>query len=147
MNPLKLPPTYFLLAVLAQFGLAWWFPGPPLEAVRAIIGGAFLLLGSLGVLAAALAFFRHRTPILPFREPSRLLTDGIYRYTRNPIYASEAVLLLGLAVLHGSPWTLLPIPAFVLVLHLGFIRPEERILRKTFGEAFEAYRKQVRPWF
>lgn len=146
-NPVKLPPTYFLLAVFIQFFLAWQFPGPVLDAGRALLGGILILVGIAYILGAFWEFGKHRTSVFPFQTPTALLTRGVYRLSRNPIYAGEALLLVGLAVIHGTPWALLPVPAFMGVIHFGFIRPEERILRNSFGKAFEEYRQQTRPWF
>ncbi len=146
MKLLKLPPFWFLLAVLAQFALTWNAPaagavGPLLTAGYGLVLGGIVL-----VLAAWLEFRRNETPICPFRQPSHLLTGGVFRLSRNPVYLGEVVMLLGLALLHGAWIAVLPVVFLVPVLHLIFVRPEERILRQTFGEAFETYRRRVRAW-
>lgn len=83
---------------------------------------------------------------MPFRESSTLMTDGLYRYTRNPIYVSMVVVLIGFAIAWGSlsPW-LVP-PLFVAILTRRVIRFEEAMLTETFGEAYLAYCSRVRRW-
>ena len=147
MNPLKLPPFWFLLAVVAQFILGWashaGSGGWPWYAA----GYSLLGLGMFFVLGAWMSFRLHETPICPFREPTHLITDGVFRISRNPIYLGQVIMLFGLAALHHAWITLLPIPVLIAVLHWVFIRPEERILAKTHGTEFAAYRQHVRPWF
>jgi hypothetical protein len=78
--------------------------------------------------------------------PERLVTSGIYRYTRNPMYLGTTAFLLGMAIMLGSITALLPVPLFMLVIEYRFIRPEELFLETLFGEDYRAYRERVRRW-
>lgn len=141
-----LPPFWFLLTVLAQFALAWHAPAAATPLPLGLLGG-LLLLGGIGlVLAAAQRFQKWHTPIMPFREPVHCITDGVFRFSRNPLYLGEVVMLLGLASLLGTWYALLPVPVFVLIIQWLFIRPEERLLREHFGTGYESYRRRVRRW-
>ncbi|NBB78495.1 MAG: DUF1295 domain-containing protein, partial [Verrucomicrobia bacterium] len=129
----RLPPFWFLLAVLAQFILAWHAPGAAAPPPLSLVGWLLLLGGIALVLATAERFRKWRTPITPFNEPKHCITDGVFRYSRNPLYLGEVVMLLGLAALLGTWQALLPIPVFAALIHLRFIRPEEQFLRRHFG--------------
>ncbi len=84
--------------------------------------------------------------LIPFQEPTHCITDGVFRYSRNPLYLGEVIMLLGLAALLGAWQALLPIPIFATVIQLRFILPEERLLRQRFGGAYESYFRRVRRW-
>ena len=97
----------------------------------------------------ALGLFRTwGTTFHPLRlEGNRVLvTDGIYRVTRNPMYLGLLLLLTGLAVRLGSLTPFLVLPFFVEVMNRGQIVHEERFLAAKYGEAYEAYRSRVRRW-
>lgn len=142
----RLPPFWFLLAVLAQFALAWDATVAAATLPFKLIGYALLIAGIALVLAAAQRFRKWRTPITPFRRPEHCITDGVFRYSRNPLYLGEVLMLLGLAALLGTARTLWPIPFFIAVIQLRFILPEERLLDKAFGETYRRYRRRVRRW-
>jgi len=142
----RLPPFWFLLAVLAQFALAWQAGATDTPLLLNLLGTALLFVGIALVLAAAQRFRKWRTPILPFRQPTHCITDGVFRYSRNPLYLGEVLMLLGLASLLGTGWALLPVPVFVAAIQVVFILPEERILRKKFGGQFQEYCHRTRRW-
>lgn len=147
---LKIPPPVYLLAFA---GLMWWVnhslpllqvvPMPWSNAGLVLIGVAFLVdFWSLGL------FFRDRTtfnPIHPERTRA-LVTDGPYRYTRNPMYVGMLVILTGWGIYLGSLTSFLLLPLFVLVLTTQQIIPEEKILAEKFGDAYGVYRRRVRRW-
>jgi len=146
MNPLRLPPFWFLLAVGAQFALAWTERPPAENAWRVGAGAAVVALGAAAVLGAFASFVRAGTPVRPFARPERLITSGLFRFSRNPLYLGEAIMLVGLAWMLGSWGAACVAPVFAALVHALFVRPEERLLRDRFGEAFERYRRRVRPW-
>jgi protein-S-isoprenylcysteine O-methyltransferase Ste14 len=89
---------------------------------------------------------RAGTTVKAFARPGRLVTDGIYRYTRNPIYLGLALMLIGACALFSARCALLPVAIFILVADLWFIRAEERTLSKEFGVEFDQYRAGTRRW-
>lgn len=146
----KVPPV----AVTLILALAmWWFadrlPGVgwpaailrPLAAACAIAG---LTLGWLGVAA----FRRARTTVTPIavESASSLVAVGVYRFTRNPMYAGMALMLTGWAIWLAVPALLLGPAALVLYLSRFQIIPEERALRAKFGSAYDVYQRRVRRW-
>ena len=91
-------------------------------------------------------FKRAGTPIIPFEKSTSLLTHGIYRYTRNPIYLGMLIILAGAAVFLGSLTPFLVLPVFFFIIQEGYIRHEEPFLERIFGEQYRAYRRRVRRW-
>jgi len=123
----------------------------PGAAWHALADGAetlLLLLSAPLALAAFAAFWRAHTTIDPLR-PARattLVTGGVYRLSRNPMYLSLAMLLLAYAI-HLGAWAALAGPAaFVLYVTRFQIVPEERALQRRFGDAFASYKARVRRW-
>ncbi|MNJ74873.1 hypothetical protein D3C77_718740 [compost metagenome] len=84
-------------------------------------------------------------PLKP-ASASALVTSGIYRVTRNPMYLGFALVLAAWTVFLASPFTLLGIAAFVLYIDRFQILPEERALHQLFGEAMDEYCARVRRW-
>jgi protein-S-isoprenylcysteine O-methyltransferase Ste14 len=109
--------------------------------------GALLIAIGLGVLVwAAATFARVGTPIKPFEESTHLVTRGMYRVTRNPMYLGMVVFLLGIAVLFGTISPFIPIPLFVWLIQTNIIRFEEAALERTFGDEYKEYKQKVRRW-
>jgi len=119
-----------------------------LGRIRLMAIDASTQLSALVVLAAFASFWRARTTINPLKpERARVLvTHGIYRFTRNPMYLSLLLLLVAYAS-HLWSWPALGGPvAFVAYVTRFQIVPEERILAAKFGDEFAAYRRRVRRW-
>jgi protein-S-isoprenylcysteine O-methyltransferase Ste14 len=141
------PPVYFLIAILLAVALHFLLPsGELISFPWRLFGILPLLLGiALDVLADQ-SLKRHKTTVRP-HEPSRVLvSEGVFRVSRHPMYLGMILIIAGIAVLLGSltPWLILPLLA--VLLDAKFIRFEESTLEATFGEAYRAYRKQVRRW-
>jgi protein-S-isoprenylcysteine O-methyltransferase Ste14 len=146
----KIPPPV-LAAVLgvatAVAGQAW--PRWPAAAPPRIVAGALVAAAGLALGAAAFgAFGRQRTTIDPVHpeRASALVTDGVYRLTRNPMYVALAAALTGIAVALGGGARLLAPALFVAWVTLFQILPEERALAARFGQAYDDYRRRARRW-
>lgn len=143
------PPVWALLFAGAMVLLSRFAPGLGLDFPGRRALAALLAAGGLTLDAAALLQFRrHRTTFDPTRpdRASALVTTGLYRVSRNPMYVGMATLLLGLAVWLGHLLALALVPAFVVLLTIVQIRPEEEAMRRLFGDAFEAYAAAVPRW-
>ena len=77
---------------------------------------------------------------------SSLVTGGVYRFTRNPMYLGLSITLMGWAVFLSNPLALLAVPLFVLYMEKFQINPEERVLSSLFGAEYAAYEEKVRRW-
>jgi protein-S-isoprenylcysteine O-methyltransferase Ste14 len=106
--------------------------------------GAGAAIGAAGVWS----FHRARTTVNPRRPhaSSTLLTTGIYRHTRNPMYLALLLVLIGWGLYLANVYALLLAVTFVPYMNRFQIRPEERALRHTFGQQFRDYCGRVRRW-
>jgi protein-S-isoprenylcysteine O-methyltransferase Ste14 len=147
---LKLPPPAVALAVALLMWLASRVAAP-IESAFALRVNAAIALALVGFaidIAGLIAFRRARTTINPTRPmaASSLVSNGIYRFTRNPMYLGLLVELLAWAVFLSSVAALLLVPLFVLYINRFQITPEERALTKIFGAEYAAYKGRVRRW-
>ena len=142
------PPLAVMAVILAGFGLERFVPlslGIP-RAVARVAGGGLLVAGLAAGILAARALFRAGSNPNPHRPSRHLVTSGIYARTRNPIYVSMAVLVLGFGILARNGWHLIGLVIFLVVVDRTQIPREERYLEGRFGEDFRAYRRRVRRW-
>jgi protein-S-isoprenylcysteine O-methyltransferase Ste14 len=151
MNSLetRMPPPIVTAAAIAgvwfadryDFGRVAW--QTPQWLVGVLIGFALLLM-----LLAVIEMFRRRTtvnPLTPDRS-SALVTNGVFKLSRNPIYLGDALLIVA-AGLFFSNLVFIPVLAlFVIYINRFQINPEERALQKKFGQAFSIYLEQTRRW-
>ena len=98
------------------------------------------------VLFCAYLFRQKDTTIKPFQESSYLVREGIFNYSRNPIYLGMITVLIGLWIVLGSLTPLLIIPVFTWLIQELFIKQEEKMLLDKFGEEYQAYKATVRRW-
>ena len=119
-----------------------WTLAPAWTVVGWVLVAAFCVWNGWALLLVV----RHRTGLLPGQETTDLITSGPFAVSRNPLYVGLAVLHAGVALVASSVWALLLLPVSVAALEWGAIRPEERLMRETFGERYEAYERRVRRW-
>lgn len=141
------PPLIPVIALVASWALGRLWPLPlHLPAWTVWLGLLLFTVPFLFAFWATQVFRRHRTPVDPRGAVTEIVTEGPFRYTRNPMYLTLMVMYVGGALLFALPWAwVLLIPVF-LALHFGVIRREEDYLLATFGEPYRRYRKQVRRW-
>ena len=142
------PPIVGLLTAAAMWAIAWnsaaalAVPDPLFAAsVVALIGVAFDIAGIV-------SFHRAKTTVNPLRpeKATSLVSSGVYRLTRNPMYVGMLLLLMAWAIYLNSPWALLGPLAFVLYMNRFQIGPEEQALEALFGDDFLDYKRRVRRW-
>ena len=141
-----LPPRGLLIALVAQAPLVvLLWPLNPSWPWRA--AGAAALLAGVGLnLWADVLFKRGRVPVCPFHPVPRLVQEGPYRYTRNPMYLGMVLISASAALLTGALPNLAIALLFALWLQLRFVLPEERFLLEQLGPAFEAYATRIPRW-
>ncbi len=148
---LKIPPPLVAAAVAgAMVAASVWLP-PVLALPPAVRVGAALVLAAVGAcfdVAGLLAFRKARTTVNPMTpdKATAVVSTGVYRVTRNPMYLGLVLMLLALALYLASPWALLGPLAFGAFITRFQIRPEERALAARFGAAYTAYCARVRRW-
>lgn len=91
-------------------------------------------------------FEKKKTTVMTFDTPSVLVKEGLYKYSRNPMYLGFAFIVIGIWMLMGSLFTLFPVTLFLIVMDRYYIRFEENMLHRTFGDEYLEYKKQVRRW-
>jgi protein-S-isoprenylcysteine O-methyltransferase Ste14 len=145
---LVLPPLLFGGALALGLLLHWLLPVHPLPSLPARLLGIILLVAS-GLLAysAERAMKRAGTNIRPDQPTLAIVSDGPFRFTRNPLYVSLTGLYVGIALLVNALWPLLLLLPALVVLQWGVVAREERYLEAKFGETYRAYRSRVRRWF
>lgn len=113
-----------------------------------MLGWVIVALGVLIDLFSMGLFIRTGTSPNPFRpeNASQLVSTGLYRFTRNPMYLGLLVLLTGWAIQLGSLTPLALLPLFVITLNTFQIKPEEQALETIFGQEYIAYKTRVRRW-
>jgi protein-S-isoprenylcysteine O-methyltransferase Ste14 len=143
-----LPPTYLLIALLVMLAVHFLLPAREILGLPWRLFGLLPLVFGVGInLAADRALHRAGTTVKPFEEPQALVAGGAYRFSRHPMYLGFAAILTGVAVLLGSLWPWAVIPPFIFVMDRAFIRPEESMLERRFGAAWDEYKLRVRRWF
>lgn len=148
-KPIVPPPVWALLFGVLMWQLHRRVPLASLLAPPATWLGALVAVGGLAIDVACIRrFARAKTTPHPMalKKASALVTEGMYRWTRNPMYVGLLLVLCGWALWLGtlSPW--LGPPLFVVVITLVQVRLEEAALRKIFGQAYEDYCARVPRW-
>ena len=147
---LKVPPP--VLALCLAF-LMWFASSlvPPVVVplgVRVGIALALVAIGQSISISGMVSFRRAKTTINPIKPSATtsLVTSGVYRYTRNPMYLGLSVTLMGWAVFLSNLLALLAVPLFALYINRFQINPEERVLSSLFRAEYAAYKEKVRRW-
>ena len=141
------PPLVPLAILVLSVVLQWLAPLHLLAAIESmprVVAGAILAAAGIVVTAnGGRALTRRRTNVNPSRPTLALATDGIFRFTRNPMYVGGMTVLAGLALLFALDWlVLLMIPA-AFVLHHGIVSREEQYLLRKFGDEYRTYRDKA----
>lgn len=152
---LKIPPV----AVTVLFATLMWLMArstPALDmgldlpaGLRLAALALFATVAAIIGLAAVRAFHRARTTVNPLSPQgcTALVTSGVFRFSRNPMYLALLLGLLGWGLYLANPLSVLLALAFVPWMNRFQIQPEERTLQRVFGQAFDDYRRRVRRWF
>ena len=144
----KIIPVVYLLGSLILMGLLqhflplYQYVQPPL----AYAGVIFVLLGIVISAVSANLFVKAETGLLPFEDATTLVTGGLYRFTRNPMYLGMFLMVFGAAFLMGSIGALIPLLVFMLIIRYNFVAGEERFMEAAFGQQYLDYKSNVRRW-
>ena len=142
MKWIDLPPVWTVAALY----LTWVVPlaapfGPAAFPGRIALGAAAVLIA-----ASLVEFVRARTTVIPREAPSALITSGIFRLSRNPIYLADLLILAGFSLIWGKFLGLILVSVLAWVLFRRFINGEEARLGQAFGEEYAAYVSRTRRW-
>jgi protein-S-isoprenylcysteine O-methyltransferase Ste14 len=142
-----LPPVYVLASIVLMAALHFLAPAAWLiPSGWNFLGVIPLAIGIVINIVADKAFRRAGTTVKPFEESSSLVTTGVYRFSRHPMYLGLVLIALGIATIMGSLTPLVIVAILALLLDRVFISVEERMLEQRFGLAWLEYKKRVRRW-
>ena len=143
-----LPPLLFLFCCAAMiiFSLLipeWVYLPRPWNN----LGFIFLFGGLAMVRNIQNQFKQHQTEINTFKLPQKLVTTGLFRYSRNPIYLGFSLALFGVAIVMGNVIAFDGFLAFIIAVNLWYIPFEEAVMEKQFGQDYLSYKKKAGRWF
>lgn len=145
------PPLLVLLCIAAGAIVDHFKPFPIIRdfafVPRVAISITILLIASGLVFTAIRQFRAHHEHPNPYQPTNAIVSSGIYRFTRNPIYAGFMIVVIAAAIGFNSFWVLLSIIPLFLLLQLGVVLREETYLSTKFGAPYDDYRRRVRRWF
>jgi len=144
---IALPPfiygTAFLIGLVIHFVFSISFlPQQP----ALWLGVLLISVAGLIVASALRALGRAKTPFDNRKPTKSIVTDGAFRYSRNPMYVSLTLLYLGIATLINSLWILLLVLPLMVVIQRGVVKREEQYLERKFGDEYIGYKARVRRW-
>ena len=144
------PPLIFVIGILVGWLLDRYWHALPLSRLGGSavepFGWTLLALGLILVGWGMVTFRRANTAIIPHHSASRLVSDGPYRFTRNPMYTGLTIAYVGGAALLDSAWPIIVLPVVLIVLVRTVIAREEMYLADAFGAEYSGYVARVRRW-
>ena len=147
---IRIPPPFFFFACLGIGLLLEYFLPIHLVSIslfsRVIVGGTFILVSIYLALGGFIVLIGNKTPFDTAKSTIRIVQEGPYRFSRNPLYLSLLLLLFGISVLMLSFWLLFTLPILYILFLIKAVKPEEDYLSKKFGDEYLAYLSKVRRW-
>ena len=147
INPMVHPPIVAVMFIAIAYFLGRLVPLPfvvPL-ALR-YVGLALTFVGFLLGIGALHEFRKARTTLDPHGSVKKLVTSGIYRFTRNPIYLGFLLMVIGVPLNFGIYWGIGMVPFYIILMNRLIIEREENYLEKKFKKPYANYKSQVRRW-
>ena len=141
-----MPPVIILIAILFQIALHKLLPIMIIFEKMYWIGIVMGFLGFFISTGSILLFRINKTTMIPFQDPSFLITNGIYKYTRNPMYLGMLFVQFGIAIYFGSISPFIIPFLFIPIMNNRIIQHEEVMLEKQFGESYIIFKNSVRRW-
>ena len=144
---MKFYPPHYLLTLSLCMLATWYFGETSSQTLPLILIGICLIgLGFLLAFNSISRFIKAKTGVVPFSESTTLITEGFYKYTRNPMYVGMNSFLLGLMLILKNPLNIIFLIIFFFIVRNMFVLKEEVQMEETFGEDYLAYKRKVRRW-
>ena len=144
---LVFPPLIPLVTLALSCVLQWLAPLGWIADIdrgwRFGLGTIVVIAGLFTMSAGRRALVRHGTNVNPSQPTTALVTDGVFRWTRNPLYVGVSVALCGIALIFSLDWVWLLIVPSCVILHFAVVRREELYLERKFGDAYRNYSRSV----
>jgi protein-S-isoprenylcysteine O-methyltransferase Ste14 len=148
-NPqvIAFPPALYAVTLIAGLIIQYFFPVHFLPRPVAILTGiAAIMIAVLIAISAINSMRRARTAVNPNLPTTAIVTGGIFKFSRNPIYLAFTLLYLGIALIFDSLWAILFLLPLLFVVQNGIIKREEIYLEHKFGDEYFKYKSSVRRW-
>ena len=143
-----LPPTYLFISITTMALLHFFVPAATVvQYPWTLLGIVPFTVGIALNLLADSAFKKAQTTVKPFEISTTLITAGVFRVSRHPMYLGMVLILVGLATFMGTFTPLIIILIFAILMEMVFVRTEEMMLEQQFGPIWSTYKNKVRKWF
>ena len=148
-NPgvIAFPPALYAGTLSIGLILSFVFPSDFLPRSIALILGALAIIGAGSIAISAFRTMnRAQTAVNPSQPTTAIVSDGVFSWSRNPIYLSLTLLYIAIALLFNAVWVLLLLLPLLVIVQVGIVRREEIYLERKFGDEYLRYKANVRRW-
>lgn len=135
-----------LVAIALQRVVPLSLPFGWLTPVIIVAGALLIVLGGFLIALARQEFAQHGQPTAPGLPTSKIVTTGVFSFSRNPLYLGGICILVGIALALNLPWVLVFLLPALIACHYVLVAPEERYLAAKFGEEYRRYAASVHRW-
>ena len=144
----KIPPPILALVMIVLIYLSSLFVESITFNYQGSLSVLFIILGAACALPSFKLFAKFKTTITPLKpsNSTALVTEGMYRYSRNPMYLGLLLWTIASTIWFGTWLGIIINIVFIFLINLLQIIPEEEALLEIFGEEYEEYKKNVRRW-
>ena len=144
----KIPPPILALVMIVLIYLSSFFIESTKFNYQGSLSVLVLILGLACAIPSFKLFARYKTTISPLKpsDTTVLVTEGMYRYSRNPMYLGLLLLTISSTIWFGTWFGIIINMLFIFLINFLQIIPEEEALLEIFGEEYEEYKKNVRRW-
>ena len=144
----KIPPPILALIMIALIYISSLFIETTTFNYQGLLSILFLILGLACAIPSFKLFARYKTTISPLKpsDATALVTEGMYRYSRNPMYLGLLLITIASTIWFGTWLGIIINIVFIFLINFLQIIPEEEALLEIFGEEYEEYKKNVRRW-
>jgi protein-S-isoprenylcysteine O-methyltransferase Ste14 len=147
ISPMVHPPLVAVIFIVLAYLLGYFIPLPvAMPPVVQYFGLVLVLFGILLGIGSSMEFRRAHTTLDPHGSTKHLVTSGIYRFTRNPIYLGFLLMVIGFPLNSGMIWGLVLAPLYMLAMSHLVIEREEAYLESKFKDQYTSYTSRVRRW-
>jgi len=146
-NVIIFPPIILATTIVLGSALQWLCPIGALATMslawRILVGVGLIFAGIVLAATGRRILMRLGTKVSPLQPTTALATDGVFSWTRNPLYSGGALAVFGVGLVFALDWLVLLILPSLVILHFGVVRREERYLEQKFGDRYRLYKLHV----
>ena len=144
---LMFPPLLYLLVLATGILISYFFPKQLIGFSIALPMGIIIsMAGIASLIFAAHLFRKNKNPVNPSGSTQLIISNGIYKYTRNPMYLSLTIIYTGISIITNAWFSFVLLFPLLIVVQKGIIEREEKYLTRKFGDEYLAYKGKVRRW-